>query len=261
MPRLRLTIAYNGAPWQGWQSQPGAVGVQDQLEKAMAAIVQSPTSVQGSGRTDAGVHALAQVAHCDVPDSHSRMEPGNWLRAINTHLPRSIRVMKVESAEPRFHARFDATGKTYLYRIHRGDVLPPLEVDRAWHVFGDLDEQALHESAAIYVGRHNFARLSANRGDMDESVRRADVAGTTRSIHSVAVERVGRLIEIRFSGEGFLYKMVRLMVGAMVHIARGKADQSWLRDLLSSPVGEKNHHCAPAEGLYLESVRYSAPIQ
>jgi tRNA pseudouridine38-40 synthase len=258
--RLKLTVSYNGAPWQGWQSQPGAVGVQDQLEKAISSILKAPTTVHGSGRTDAGVHALAQVAHFDAPTSHSRMTPENWVRAINTQLPRSIRVMACATTDPSFHARFSATGKTYLYRIHRGDVLPPLEVDRAWHIFGPLDETLLQDCAHRYVGRHNFARLSANRGDMDETTRRADMEATTRSIYSAQVHRQGDIVEIRFHGEGFMYKMVRLMVGALVHIARGRAEPTWLTDLLTDAQGEKNHHCAPADGLYLESVDYEEGI-
>jgi tRNA pseudouridine38-40 synthase len=155
-----------------------------------------------------------------------------------------------------FHARYDAVGKTYEYRIYHGPVLPPLEVQRAWHIFGALDEQALHQAAALLQGRHNFARLSANRGDMDEATRRANVAGTTRTIYHVQLQRQGPLVCLRFHGEGFLYKMVRLMVGAMVHIARGKADLTWLQELLQNSAGEKNHHCAPADGLYLVSVDY-----
>jgi tRNA pseudouridine38-40 synthase len=249
-------VAYNGAPWQGWQSQPGAVGVQDQLEKAVAAVLGHAVIVQGSGRTDAGVHAVAQVAHCDVPETHSAMKPEHWVRALNSHLPRSVRVMQCAMAEPRFHARFHAVAKTYLYRIHRGDVLPPLEVDRAWHVYGQLNEELLQACAQLLQGRHNFARLSANRGDMDEATRRANVEGTTRTIHEVKVWREGELLCIQFRGEGFLYKMVRLMVGAMIHIARGKAELSWLQGLLTDPAGDKNHHCAPADGLYLMSVEY-----
>jgi tRNA pseudouridine38-40 synthase len=257
MPRLKLSISYDGSLWQGWQSQPGGVGVQDQLERAVEKIVLQACSVQGSGRTDAGVHALAQVAHCEVPESFQQMTTENWVRAINSHLPRSVRVMGCDWAVADFHARFDALAKTYEYRIYHGPVLPPLEVRRAWHLFGALDEEALHAAAALLEGRHNFARLSANRGHVDEATRRANVAGTTRTIHSVQVRREGALLCLRFHGEGFLYKMVRLMVGAMVHIARGKAELAWLQELLENREGEKNHHCAPADGLYLVSVDYA----
>jgi tRNA pseudouridine38-40 synthase len=258
MPKLKLTLSYNGARWQGWQSQPGAVGVQDQVEKAVAAVVKLPCPVHGSGRTDAGVHALAQVAHVVVPEAYAHMKPEHWVRALNAELPRSVRVMQCQQAAPRFHARYDAVAKTYLYRIHRGSVLPPLESERAWHIFGELDEQALQAAAAILQGRHNFARLSVNRGETDEATRRATPARTTRSVYSIHVEREGDILNLRFRGEGFLYKMVRLMVGAMVHIARGKAQLAWLDDLLTNIQGEKNHHCAPPDGLYLLNVEYES---
>jgi tRNA pseudouridine38-40 synthase len=256
MPRLQLTVAYNGAPWQGWQSQPGAVGVQDQVERALRLITGQPTHVHGSGRTDARVHALAQSAHCDVPQHLAHLQPQQWARAINTHLPSSIRILASQSVPQDFHARFHATGKTYLYRIHRADVLPPLEVDRAWHIYGPLELDLLRSTAQHFVGRHNFARLSANRGDMTEAQRRSDPTATTRSIYSAEVSTKGQLIYIRFHGQGFLYKMVRLMVGAMVQVARRKAPESWLQDLVADPSGDKNPHCAPPEGLYLVSVDY-----
>jgi tRNA pseudouridine38-40 synthase len=119
--RLRLTIAYDGTPWQGWQGQPNGQGVQNQIETALATVTKVPVSLQGSGRTDTGVHALALTAHCDVP-AHLQIAPSGWVRALNSSLPPSIRILTVEVAPPGFHARFDALGKTYRYRLASAEV-------------------------------------------------------------------------------------------------------------------------------------------
>jgi tRNA pseudouridine38-40 synthase len=255
MKRLKLTISYDGAHWQGWQSQPSGKSVQDRLEAALCLITKNEVRVHGSGRTDTGVHAFEQTAHCDVPAALA-MEPENWVRALNTHLPRSIRVMRCEFAEPEFHARYSAKGKVYRYRIFRGDVLGPFDDGRASHVYGELDLNALRACASALIGTHNFARLSAFRNDAKEAVTRGDPAATTRTIHRVVVHGNGDELTIEFEGEGFLYKMVRMMTGAMIHVARGNATVAWFEALLAQPDGLKNHHCAPADGLYLVRVLY-----
>jgi tRNA pseudouridine38-40 synthase len=201
------------------------------------------------------VHALAQIAHCDVPDS-LRMGPHNWVRALNAMLPSSIRVLACEFVPPDFHARFQAKGKIYRYRIWRGDVMSPFEVGRAWHVYGDLNVDALRRCAQELVGRHNFVRLSANRGDLSESARREDPEVTTRSIYRVAVEETPEVLTFEIEGSGFLYKMVRLITGSLVHMARGRDSEDWFRDLLHNPAGEKSNQCALPDGLYLVRVNY-----
>lgn len=255
MPRLKLTIAYDGAPWQGWQSQLNGQGIQDQIEAALAIIVKQPVALHGSGRTDTGVHAMAQIAHCEVPESLA-MQPSNWIRGLNTHLPRSIRIVGCEAAAPDFHARFDAKGKVYRYRICRGDVLSPFEAGRAWHVHGELDLAALDGCATALVGTHNFARLCAFRGGPKEAATRGDPSATTRTIHRVAISSEAKVLTIEFEGDGFLYKMVRLITGAMIHCARGGMSVGAFRELFASPDGPKNHQCAPADGLYLVRVLY-----
>ena len=254
MKRLKLTLSYDGAPWQGWQSQPNGKSVQDQLEAALEIVTKVKTGVHGSGRTDTGVHALAQIAHCDVADTLT-MSPSNWIRALNTHLPRSIRVVACEFAPETFHARFDAKGKIYRYRICRGDVLSPFEHQRAWHVHGELDLDILRTCAQALLGTHNFARLSAFRGGPKEAATRGDPAVTTRTIHRVDIIENGDVLEIEFEGDGFLYKMVRLLTGAMIHAARGEG-AAWFEALLTVLDGPKNNQCAPADGLYLVKVLY-----
>lgn len=255
MPRLKLTLTYDGRPWKGWQSQPGGGTIQDRIEGALQDLTGQSVSVQGSGRTDAGVHALGQVAHVDVPET-MRLQPDAWLRAVNVRLPHSIRVLRVEDAPPDFHARFNAAGKVYEYRIWRADVLSPFEDGRAWHLYGRLDMDALKAGTALLQGTHNFARLSANRGDLSEDERRENAQGLTRTISGIDIEEEGSVLRLVFHGSGFLYKMVRMMVGSVIHVARGRESMAWLRDLAGNPVGEKSNQCAPAAGLYLVRVLY-----
>lgn len=253
--RLKLTIAYDGQPWRGWQSLPSGDTIQDQLEAALAKIAAMPVRIHGSGRTDTGVHALAQTAHCDVPAS-SNLAESAWVSALNAVLPPSIRIMAAELVPAEFHARFDATGKVYRYRIWRPPVMSPFEVGRAWHVFGDMDEDAVRECARILIGAHDFARLSANRGDVSEEERRSDAFNLTRTITRADVGRTDDVLSVEFEGDGFLYKMARLMAGTMVHVARGRDSIEWFRSLLDDPSGVKSHHMAPADGLYLVRVLY-----
>lgn len=253
--RLRLSVAYCGTPWRGWQSQDGGGGIQDKIEAAIRKATSIQTRIHGSGRTDAGVHAHGQVAHCDVPAT-VRMSGDAWRDAINACLPLTIRIVQVSDADARFHARFDAIGKIYRYRIWRPRLLSPFEADRAWHIHGPLDLARLQACATAITGTHNFVRLSANRGDMSETQRRATPDKTTRTLRRVEVREVGELVELEFEGDGFLYKMVRMITGTMVHIARGRADLTWFTDLLTHTEGLQSNQTAPAGGLYLMQVLY-----
>jgi tRNA pseudouridine38-40 synthase len=250
--RFRLTLAYDGAPWCGWQSQPTGNAVQDQLERAFATVFQQPIRVHGSGRTDAGVHALAQIAHCDVPSPKNV----NLIRAINALLPPSIRLLNAEPAAPSFHARFDAIGKVYRYRLHRSEVLSPFDQGRAWHLFGDLDLGSARLALSLLQGTHNFTRFSALRGEIDRQRRLADPRVTVRTITRAELTEQGEQLHIEFEGNGFLYKMVRLMVGSVIQVARGRMSLDHYAALLSQLDGPTSHVCAPAEGLYLVRVEY-----
>ena len=255
--RLRLTIAYCGTPWKGWQSQDCGGGVQDEINAAIKKATGIVTQVQGSGRTDAGVHALAQVAHCDVPET-VRMSGDAWVNALNACLPLTIRVLHVEETGPQFHSRFDAAGKVYRYRVWRLRMLSPFEADRAWHVYGPLDTDALRWCCEKLTGTHNFIRLSANRGDMPETERRTLPDKTTRTIHRAELREDGDVLEFEFEGDGFLYKMVRLIVGSLIHVARGREPKEWFESLLKDPEGKQSNQTAPACGLYLVRVNYAA---
>jgi tRNA pseudouridine38-40 synthase len=246
--RLKLIVAYDGAPFSGWQSQPNRNAIQDHLENAFQCICSERVRVHGAGRTDAGVHALAQCAHVDLPTR--RYKANRWRSALNGVLPPTIRIMQCRFAAQSFHARFSAKGKIYRYRIWNGDVLPPLENGRAWHVREPLDRAALAASAKEFVGRHDFASFAANRG--------APVADTTRTIGRALVRHSGALLSFEFEADGFLYKMARLMVGALVQIGSGKASADEIRARLRHPKQRSSHarNVAPAGGLFLFRVRY-----
>jgi tRNA pseudouridine38-40 synthase len=253
--RLKLTLAYDGRPFAGWQSQRGRATVQDTIEAAVAQIAGPPpdggvTRVHASGRTDTGVHALGQVAHFDPP-AGTRLGEADWHRALNALLPPTIRVMRCEAVAPDFHARFDATGKTYRYRLWHGEVLPPLEYGLAWHLHGCLSVSLLRRGARLFEGRHDFSAFCANRGEENEASR-----DKVRTIREVRFEQHGEAITLTFDGVGFLYKMVRMIVGSLVRIARGHDDLDRLADLLARPDQKKPGWQAPPDGLTLLKVQY-----
>ncbi len=250
--RLKLLIAYDGRKFRGWQSQATRDGVQDFLEARFAKIVGRRVVVHGSGRTDAGVHALGQIAHADVP--RDLVPVGRWSAALNAELPPEIRVLRVMRAPADFHARFHACGKIYTYRIWNDSILHPMEIGRAWFMPVPLDFARLRDAAQVFVGTHDFASFAANRGQPE--------LGTVRTINAVHVTRRGALITLRFEGSGFLYKMVRLLTGTLVRVAQGKLDPAFIGELLAAPGLRKTNYAAPAEGLYLTRVLYpSRPIE
>ena len=243
--RLKLIVAYDGAPFAGWQSQSHRNTVQDHLERAFERVTGGVVRVHGAGRTDAGVHALAQCAHVDVLKF---LPPDRWIKALNALLPSAIRVLRCRSVSQDFHARLSAKGKIYRYRIWNAPVLPPFEYHRAWHVARPLDLRGLKAAAKHFVGTHDFAGFAANRGKPELS--------TIRTINSVRIRQKGPCITIEFDGNGFLYKMVRLMVGALVKCAIGKMHIEEITSRLHSGKVGSDRFVAPAEGLYLVRVRY-----
>jgi tRNA pseudouridine38-40 synthase len=245
-PRLKLIVAYDGGPFAGWQSQPNGNAIQDHLERAFRRIGGAAIRVHGAGRTDAGVHALAQCAHVDL--ANDRIPIDRWLPALNAVLPPAIRVLRCQRVSHAFHARFSARGKIYRYRIWSAAVLPPFEYGRAWHITGPLDFKEMKAAAPGFVGTHDFAEFAANRAKKARD--------TTRTIRSIAVRRRGPCITLEIDGDGFLYKMVRLIVGALVQHATGKSALPKLSDRPSSGRNARGRLVAPAAGLFLVRVRY-----
>jgi pseudouridylate synthase I len=243
---MKMIIAYDGAPFAGWQSQSHHNTIQDHVEHAFERVLGKRVRVHGAGRTDAGVHALTQCAHIDLPNHH--LSVTRWTEALNALLPPTIRVLRCQYVSNDFHARLSAKGKIYRYRIWLAPVLPPFEYRRAWQIVRPIDLKILKRAAKPFVGTHNFAGFAANRGKQEKSA--------VRTIYSVRVRQKGPCVTIEFDGDGFLYKMVRLIVGSLVGCALGKMRiEDVIARLNSAQVGLARF-AAPAEGLFLVRVRY-----
>ncbi len=244
--RLKLMIAYDGTPFTGWQSQSHRNTIQDHLERAFERVLGKQVRVHGAGRTDSGVHALAQCAHVDLPNNS--LSAARWTEALNALLPPAIRVRRCKYVSNDFHARLSAKGKTYCYRIWLAPVLPPFEYRRAWHIARPIDLKILKQAAKRFVGTHDFAGFAANRGNEAKS--------TVRTIYSVRVRQKGPCLTIEFKGDGFLYKMIRLIVGSLVKCALGKMRIEDVALRLDSDQVGPARFAAPAEGLCLVRVHY-----
>jgi tRNA pseudouridine38-40 synthase len=241
----KLTIAYRGTDFAGWQIQPGKRTVQQSLEDAVAKIWGAKISVQGSGRTDTGVHAHGQVASFNAPRRHAAPA---LLRALNANLPRDVRIVKCSLVTPAFHARFDARGKTYRYLIWNHPVQDPFTLDTYWHVPLDLDLTAMRKAARFLIGRHDFASFTSNPGYERES--------TVRTMKRASVVRDGHALVFHFSADGFLYRMVRNLVGALVKVGKGKINVEEFAQILRACRRSAAPETAPACGLCLMNVRY-----
>jgi len=244
--RLKLVVAYDGSAFAGWQSQSHQNTIQDSIERAFSRVIGRSVGVQGAGRTDAGVHALGQCAHVDLPNR--RLSTARWPTALNALLPPTIRILRCRYVSQNFHARYSARGKIYRYRIWSGSILPPFEFKRAWHVRAPIDFALLRKSGDLFVGKHDFAAFAANRGKRPES--------TVRTINAVRVRRQGACLTVEFDGEGFLYKMARLMTGTMVACAARKFEMERIKQDLESRRSLGSRIAAPAQGLFLVKVRY-----
>jgi tRNA pseudouridine38-40 synthase len=245
--RLRFQVAYDGTDFHGWQVQPGLPTIQGTLEAAIGTIEKKPVRVEGSGRTDAGVHAYGQVAAVSLSN---RIPTDNFRRAVNRLLPPSIRINHVAEVEEEFHPRFQAKRKTYEYRIFREEVCPPFERRFIYHHPFPLDEDAMKTAAPIFEGEHNFSAFAA----ADEK----DALGysKTRTIFRSFLERDGPRLIYRVEGSGFLKHMVRNMVGVLLEIGKRNLDVGQLRARLCNGEGIQPGPAAPARGLFLMSVEY-----
>lgn len=262
MPRvLKLTLAYDGTAYVGWQRQAEGVSIQGLIEEALARLEGAPVVVHGAGRTDAGVHALGQVASARVTAAH---EAAVIRRALNAVLPGDVRVTAVEEAAPDFHARYSALGKLYEYRIWQGDVQPPFARAWSWHVARPLDADAMDRAARRLEGRHDFSAFQSAGSAVTSAVRtvtraRVDVrepsADTAGEAGAEAGGR-GRLLVVRLEADGFLRHMVRAIVGTLVEVGERRRDESAMAALLDSRARAASGATAPAHGLVLVAVRY-----
>lgn len=250
--RIRLTIAYDGTGFAGWQVQPGMPTIQGELERAVSEIEGAAVAVAGSGRTDAGVHAAAQVAACTI---HNRIPEDNLRRAINRLLPRSIRVLEAREVEAGFHPRFDAIAKTYEYRIWREEICPPLRRFAVYHYPYPLEEPRMMALAPLYEGEHDFTAFAA--ADARDELGLSKV----RRIFESRLLREGPELVFRVRGNGFLKHMVRMLVGALLEAGKGNLDEEGLRLRLRPGFAGKAGPAAPGRGLCLISVEYPPPAR
>ncbi len=243
MRNLKITLAYDGSAFVGWQRQAEGESIQGLLEAALARLEGAPVTVHGAGRTDAGVHALGQVASVHLTATH---DPPTVLRALNGQLPAAIRVLAVDEAAPDFHARFSARRKTYRYQIHNAAIVDPFTRAYAWHIPEPLDVSAMQMAASALVGTHDFAAFQSAGTDMPNSVRtmtRAEIGG-------------GERLSFEITGTGFLRHMVRAVVGTVVEVGRGRRSPDALAQLLDGGRRAEAGATAPPHGLFLVSVDY-----
>ncbi|WP_321470385.1 tRNA pseudouridine(38-40) synthase TruA [uncultured Paludibaculum sp.] len=247
MRRIRITVAYDGTEFHGWQVQPALPTIQGWLEQILTGIESAPVQVHGSGRTDAGVHALAQVAAFDLVNP---IPCDNLRRAVNRLLPRSIRVTSVEEAAPDFHPRFQAKEKTYEYRIWREEICPPMRRLYVFHHPYPLDETAMIAAAPLLVGDHDFTAFAAT--DEKDELGHSKV----RRIFASGLWREGGELVYRVRGSGFLKHMVRMIVGTLLEVGKGNLTEAGLQARLTPGFPAKAGPCVPASGLCLLNVEY-----
>jgi tRNA pseudouridine38-40 synthase len=241
----KLTIAYRGTAFSGWQRQTSKRTVQECIEIALERLWGHKISLQGSGRTDTGVHGLGQVASFNARRLHNGTV---LLRALNANLERDVRVVKCRLVSPAFHARFDAKGKTYRYLIWNRLVQDPFTLDTHWHVPRELDLAAMRRAARMLLGRHDFASFTSNPGYERES--------TIRTMKRASVVRKGPELVFHFTADGFLYRMVRNLVGALAKVGLGKMTVEEFGKVLRACSRSEAPATAPACGLYLMNVTY-----
>lgn len=244
MKNYLLTLSFDGSNYHGWQIQPNAVTVQSCIQDAAARILGEYKSVTGCSRTDAHVHA--DMFCCNLR-THKDIVPERLQTALNAVLPRDIAVLSVCEVPLGFHARYDCTGKSYRYLILNRAVRDPFLENRALQYPWELDAEALHCEAQSFLGTHDFSAFCASKSTVEDKI---------REIRACSVRRNGDLVEFHVTGNGFLYNMVRIMVGTLLDVQRGKIERGTIPAILESRDRTKAGITAPAHGLYLHKVYY-----
>jgi tRNA pseudouridine38-40 synthase len=248
--KIKLTIAYDGSNYAGWQVQTTGLGVQQRIEEALKKIFPGVTRIHSSSRTDAGVHALGMIAHVEIPRAQLKMSMVKFPLAINAYLPEDIRILTASRCSSEFHARFDATGKQYRYFVWNHHAMNPLLRRHAWLVPRKLDLDLMRTAARFFVGKHDFESFAGTRSYKMES--------TVRTVTRCEIRRRGPLLTFLIEGDGFLYKMCRGMVGTLVQVGLGKFAADEIARMLERKDRRVAGMTAPAHGLVLWKVFYSA---
>jgi tRNA pseudouridine38-40 synthase len=250
MRNLKLILAYDGAEFSGWQVQPDATTVQGTLASAIGRLTAEKVLPQGSGRTDAGVHALAQIV---TFVTESSVPTENFVKALNDILPASVRVLSVEQMPAEFHARHSAKAKTYRYRIYRGPICPPFLARYVWHYPYPLDEDAMARAAELVVGEKDFTSFAAVDPERGKD---GEIVSNVRTIFRSGWSRDGEEFVYTVRGSGFLHHMVRNLVGTFILVGRGTLQIEDLTRILEAKDRSTAGATAPASGLYLVGVEY-----
>lgn len=243
MRNLKITLQYNGENYCGWQRQPNSPGIQGTVENAIYEITKEKVKVTASGRTDAGVHALGQVANFKT---ETNIPASRIPDALNAKLPKDISVISCEEVDMDFHARYNACGKTYRYLIYNRPYRSPLYKNLAYHVKYDLDWDKIRLEAKYLIGTHDFVGFMSSG---------SSVKDTVRTIYDIKIEEHEGITSIEISGNGFLYNMVRIIVGTLVDIGRGRIKHN-MEEIIKSKSRSMCGHTAPAHGLFLKKVNY-----
>ena len=246
--KFKLTIAYEGTNYEGWQAQKTGTGVQQKVEEALAKVFPSAPGLHSSSRTDTGVHALGMVAHVEIPRAGFKMPARKLVLALNAWLPEDIRVMTATRCRADFHARYDATGKQYRYRVWNQASMNPLLRHQAWHVPLALDLPPMRAAARLFLGKHDFKSFAGTRD--------YEVESTVRTLTRCDIKRNGPLLTFIIEGDGFLYKMCRGIVGTLVQVGQGKFAAEAIMGMLARKDRRVAGMTAPAHGLVLWKVRY-----
>lgn len=243
MRNLKVTIQYNGENYCGWQKQPDTLGIQGTIQNAIYEITKEEVQLNASGRTDAGVHALGQVANFKL---ESKIPTYKIPSALNAKLPKDISIIACTEVDDEFHSRYSAKGKRYRYLIYNNMYRSPIYKDTSYHVRYDLDFEKMCEEAKHLIGEHDFKGFMSSGSSVNDTV---------RTIYDITLEKQENLIILEVEGNGFLYNMVRIIVGTLVDIGRGRINES-LKDIIDSKNRGKCGHTAPPHGLFLKKVDY-----
>ena len=257
-PVWKLVLAYDGTEFHGWQVQPDCVTVQGELRDAIARITGEEVLPQGSGRTDAGVHALGQVASFALA---APIPGANLARALNRALPASIRVLSATRENSDFHARHSALAKTYEYRVFRGEICPPWLARYVYTLNAPLDVEAMQRAAVLVCGEHDFTSFAATDPDrLERDFNSTGEVSNVRRLHTSqwAQDAENDLLIYRVRGNGFLHHMVRNLVGTFLEVGRGNLSETEIPAILEFRARERAGPTAPARGLYLVNVEYSS---
>lgn len=246
--KFKLTIAYDGTAYQGWQVQKIGTGVQEKIEQALGKLYPSVKRIHSSSRTDTGVHALGMVAHVEIPRAEFKFADARLALALNAFLPDDIRVLDAERVPAAFHARFDAIGKQYRYYVWNHHAMNPLLYQRAWHFPVKLDPRLMRVAAKLIVGRHDFKSFAGTR--------EYEMKSNVRTLTRCDLRKSGHLYTFTIEGDGFLYKMCRGIVGTLVQVGQGKIPLAGLQTILTSRDRRVAGMTAPACGLVLQEVYY-----